>query len=382
MHLFSYWMFPLPVWLVSKTRVAGALVAFLVVLATDDEQCISSAMGAAGSVDADSTIKNANADDLQKALQELDEPTRQKVRAALTGGGGSAKSGPAKGKGDMDTVVLRHSNGATAEIYLFGGTLTSYKTADGKEKIFVSPGAIFDGKKAIRGGVPLVFPQFGQPDKAMAQHGFARSSVWTVKEIADSEEVAKLVLTLSDSADTRAKWPHAFALEYTVELKADHLTMTLKINNTGDAAFKFHALLHTYFMISDCAETAVLDLTGRSYIDKVAGGETKEETETEIILPSFTDRVYVGTSSGAQSARIAGKGGGAEMFATTQAASIDEKDIPVDVVVWNPYEEASPGDLPPPAFKNFVCVEPGIVSDFKELGPNGSAKLYQTIFAK
>merc|ERR1711907_828420 len=89
------------------------------------------------------------------------------------------KSGPSTGSGGLDTVVLRHGSGASAQIYLLGATLCSYKTPNGQEQIFVSPGAIFDGKKAIRGGVPLVFPQFGQPDKAMPQHGFARSSIWS-----------------------------------------------------------------------------------------------------------------------------------------------------------------------------------------------------------
>eukprot|EP00931_Biecheleriopsis_adriatica_P051685 TRINITY_DN30007_c0_g1_i1.p1 TRINITY_DN30007_c0_g1~~TRINITY_DN30007_c0_g1_i1.p1 ORF type:complete len:320 (+),score=62.32 TRINITY_DN30007_c0_g1_i1:137-1096(+) len=295
-----------------------------------------------------------------------------------------AKSGPAKGKGDMDTVVLRHTvregETATAEVYLFGATLTSWKLGnDGKERIFVSPGAIFDGKKAIRGGVPLVFPQFGQPDKAMPQHGVARTSMWTLKEVVDSSDSAKAVLTLSDNEDTRSKWPHAFALEYTVELKAAELSMTLDIKNTGDEAFKFHALLHTYFMIPDISEAAVLDLTGRKYVDKVAGGEMQEEKESEIVLPSFTDRVYVGTNAGPQRAKIAGKGEGAFIADTVQAASIGSETVPVDVVVWNPYEEASPGDLPPPAFKNFVCVEPGMVSDFRELAPNSTAKLSQKI---
>lgn len=341
-------------------------------------------MGSGASAGLGSAIIAASNEELQKLAQDIGEGGRQKISSALAGGGGGgSKSGRAKGKGDMDTVVLRHSGGATAEVYLFGGTLTSYKTAAGKELIFVSPGAIFDGKKAIRGGVPLVFPQFGQPDKAMAQHGFARSSVWTVKEITDSEEAACLVLTLNVSDETRAIWPHEFALEYTVKLEADHLTMTLNIKNMGaDTAFQFHALLHTYFMIPDCAEAAVLDLTGRSYIDKVAGGETKEETEAEIVLPSFTDRVYVGTKIGEQRARINGKGGGAEMYDTKCGASINGEVQPVDVVVWNPYEEASPGDLPPPAFKNFVCVEPGLVSDFKELRPQGSASLYQEIWPK
>lgn len=289
-------------------------------------------------------------------------------------------SAPSKGQGDLDTVVLRHASGASAEIYLLGATLTSYKTSDGKEQIFVSPGAIFDGKKAIRGGVPLVFPQFGQPDKAMAQHGFARSSVWAVKEVKDSEVESIAILSLGDSDATREKWPHPFALEFEVSLKAASLAMTLRATNTGDASFKFHMLLHTYFSIPDIGEAAVRGLKGRKYVDKVAGGETKEETEDQIVLPSFTDRVYVGTESTFQPVTVhADKGAGAALFRLMNVAKIAGEVKPCDVVVWNPYEGASPGDLPPPAFKNFVCVEPGLVSDFSELAPKASAELSQTI---
>eukprot|EP00929_Paragymnodinium_shiwhaense_P000206 TRINITY_DN100450_c0_g1_i1.p1 TRINITY_DN100450_c0_g1~~TRINITY_DN100450_c0_g1_i1.p1 ORF type:complete len:358 (-),score=112.68 TRINITY_DN100450_c0_g1_i1:381-1310(-) len=296
--------------------------------------------------------------------------------------GAVASSGPAKGNGGLDTVLLKHSSGASAEIYLLGATLCSYKTPAGKEQIFVSPGAIFDGKKAIRGGVPLVFPQFGQPDKAMAQHGFARSSVWAVKEVKDSPEESVAVLSLGDSEATKEKWPHSFALEYIVSLNAERLKMTLKITNTGDAPFQFHALLHTYFNIPDIGEAAVSGLTGREYIDKVAGGEKKKEEEAEILLPSFTDRVYVGDAAELKVVNVGGKGGGSALFEITNEASIAGAVKPCDVVVWNPYEEASPGDLPPPAFKNFVCVEPGLVSDFSELAPQAVAELSQTVVAK
>jgi glucose-6-phosphate 1-epimerase len=293
-----------------------------------------------------------------------------------------AKSGPGKGKGDLDTVVLRHCSGASAQIYLLGATLCSYKTPNGKEQIFVSPGAIFDGKKAIRGGVPLVFPQFGQPDKSMAQHGFARSSIWTVKEVKDTPEESTAVLTLSDSAATLELWPNKFALEYVVSLTAAHLKMSLRIANKGEAAFKFHALLHTYFKIPDVGSAAVGGLQGRSFIDKVAGGEVKEETDTEIVLPSFTDRVYTSKAAEAKDVTVGVKGGDATMFEISNEARIADAVQPVDVVVWNPYEEASPGDLPPPAFKNFVCVEPGLVSDFSELAPGASAEVSQKIVAK
>merc|ERR1712190_519200 len=96
---------------------------------------------------------------------------------------------------------------------------------------------------------------------------------------------------------------------------------------------------------------------------------------------SFTDRVYVCAEAEAKPVTIAKKGGAA-LFDITNEARIDGKAKPCDVVVWNPFEEASPGDLPPPAFKNFVCVEPGLVSNFKELGPTSSASLYQMIWPK
>jgi hypothetical protein len=43
---------------------------------------------------------------------------------------------------------------------------------------------------AIRGGIPLVFPQFGQPRKEMPSHGFARVSNWALsEETADDDQV-------------------------------------------------------------------------------------------------------------------------------------------------------------------------------------------------
>mmetsp|Transcript_67236 Transcript_67236/g.157729 ORF Transcript_67236/g.157729 Transcript_67236/m.157729 type:complete len:304 (-) Transcript_67236:21-932(-) len=273
-------------------------------------------------------------------------------------------SARAKGQGDLETIELRHASGATAQVYLWGATLTSYKTVDGTERIFVSPGALFDGKKAIRGGVPVVFPQFGQPDKAMAQHGFARTSFWSVASIEDSPEASTVVLALADSEATRSVWNFPFILEYVVSLSAVSLKMTLRIKNTGDVAFPFQALLHTYFRVPEVQKVAVRGLGGRTYLDKVKGGEKALEA-ADVELPSFTDRVYTGgkdmaSGNDAKDVTIVQRGGAA-MYAVCNEGSISGKPMPIEIVVWNPYEEASPGDLPPPAFKDFVCVEPGLI---------------------
>lgn len=278
-------------------------------------------------------------------------------------------SGPGKGQGDLDTVELRHASGASAQIYLFGATLTSYKTPDGVERIFVSPGAIFDGKKAIRGGVPWVFPQFGQPDKAMAQHGFARSSHWSLASLEDNAEGSTAVLILKDSEATRAVWNHGFMLEFVVSLTAASLKMTLRVKNTGDAPFTFQTLLHTYFRIPDIEQVTVRGLGGRTYLDKVKGGK-EAQLGPDVELPAFTDRVYIGgkdvvSGNEAKDVTIVHKNGAAPC-AICNEGFIAGVAKPIEIVVWNPYAEKSPGDLPPPAFKEFVCVEPGLIGQMKD----------------
>ena len=64
------------------------------------------------------------------------------------------------------------------------GTVTSLTDPSGRELLFVSQEAVYNGKKAIRGGIPLVFPVFGAGPcdgcEALPSHGFGRTSEWQV----------------------------------------------------------------------------------------------------------------------------------------------------------------------------------------------------------
>ena len=51
----------------------------------------------------------------------------------------------------------------------------SHTQVDGEEMIYLSSKSAMDGSKAVRGGIPICFPNFG-PWKAGPQHGFARTS--------------------------------------------------------------------------------------------------------------------------------------------------------------------------------------------------------------
>lgn len=157
-----------------------------------------------------------------------------------------------------DTVVLSLAN-SSCTIHLYGATVTSWKYA-GKERFFLSENAVTNGSKAIRGGIPLVFPQFG-PTGKLPQHGFARLSMWSFGGVdIDSEKEVKVHFTLEQHqipAAQLALWPHgnisslfsAFRLIYTVSLSANTLKTSIKIQNIGTELFQYHFLFHTYVRI-------------------------------------------------------------------------------------------------------------------------------------
>jgi len=161
-------------------------------------------------------------------------------------------------------VTARLPSGDSAQVYLYGATVTSWKTSNGQEQLFLSTAAALDGSKPIRGGIPIVFPVFGPPPKDHAtsklpQHGFARNNTWEYLGKSSSESTStksddsvKLDFGLGSAMlpeDTRSKWPYDFGLVYSVTLSKSKLEVQLHVQNKGDQAFDFHCLFHSYFTI-------------------------------------------------------------------------------------------------------------------------------------
>lgn len=57
-----------------------------------------------------------------------------------------------------DRITATLPTGESIEILLYGATIISWKTGSGVEKLWLSEAAKVDGSKAVRGGIPLVFP--------------------------------------------------------------------------------------------------------------------------------------------------------------------------------------------------------------------------------
>ncbi len=128
--------------------------------------------------------------------------------------------------------------------------------------------------KAIRGGVPVIFPWFGPhpTDKSLAQHGFVRMMEWSVASTSSNpDNTATLVLTIASNAETKKVWPHDFSIRFTIKV-GDSLDMHFEVTNTGATPFTYDEALHTYFNIPDIKTTQVEGLENTEFVDKVDGG--------------------------------------------------------------------------------------------------------------
>ena len=233
--------------------------------------------------------------------------------------------------GALPAVRIDGRDGASAIVTLYGAHLVSWTSSDGQERIFCSTKSSLDGSRAIRGGMPVIFPQFAARGTGM-RHGFARVSTWRLGDNGDG--YAEFNLTHADLApEVAAAWPHEFGLTLRIEVLADELRIALNVRNIGTGPFPFSSALHTYFMIDRLANTA---------IDGVQEGE--------MLITDKYDHIYFG-----QSRSIVLRSG-------MGALRLDQQGF-TDAVVWNPgaADSAALADMEGDEYQHFVCIEPALI---------------------
>jgi glucose-6-phosphate 1-epimerase len=255
----------------------------------------------------------------------------------------------------MDVIRLAHPSGSTAEVYLHGAHVTSWIAAGGAEALFLSRAARFQPGGSIRGGVPVIFPQFADTGP-LPKHGFARTEPWERVDGPDS----RAVLRLRDNERTRAIWPHAFLAELAVELEERRIAVRLAITNTDGAPFAFTGALHTYFRVADVGRASVQGLQGVTYRDKLRDGETHREDDAELRIGEEIDRVYVDAPS---ELRLRDEAGGRTIIVRAEGFA--------DAVVWNPgaRNTASFSDMESGEEREMLCVEAAQATDPIRLAP-------------
>ncbi|ESP01222.1 hypothetical protein LOTGIDRAFT_111836 [Lottia gigantea] len=255
-----------------------------------------------------------------------------------------------------DVVFLDAGNGTSALIHLHGATVLSWKV-NGKEMLFVSEKSVFDGKKAIRGGIPIVFPQFG-PWASGPQHGFCRIKRWNseIPPTKDSKGTVIAMLSLQDDEETRQMWNYKFKVVYSLRLQENAFIMNLTIHNEGMCIsfFGFSTLLHSYIRTPDILNTSVHGLNGVKYVDKVNNNRTDVEKRENIFMDENYDRVYIACPTHVDVSHI---GCGQHNL------NIKTFNLP-DIVLWNPWTEKAKAmsDFGDEEYKNMICVEGGKVN--------------------
>lgn len=176
-------------------------------------------------------------------------------------------------------MVIRNINVDTASAMVsdYGAHVLTWAPR-GESAVVWCPSVVhLNEGKAIRGGVPIIFPWFnfgfenGRVTSKKPKHGFGRVSFWEFDERASNEGHLRYMLSDEAIDDTvLAQFgfggiPRFHAI-YDIEI-GESLTMALTVCNVGNVPFAYEAALHTYLHVGDVDCAKVLGLEGARYVD-------------------------------------------------------------------------------------------------------------------
>ncbi|HLI75858.1 MAG TPA: D-hexose-6-phosphate mutarotase [Acidobacteriaceae bacterium] len=242
----------------------------------------------------------------------------------------------------------------TAELYLQGAHLTQWQPAGQEPVLFLSGRSAFTPGKAIRGGIPVIFPWFGAPDTSpvhppagSSSHGYARIWPWTLRFAALAGDDLHLSLTLDHNARL-----HALGFDF-LQLGIDimlgrNLSVRLTAANAGAVPFLFEEALHAYLNLSQIDQVSIQGLQETEFLDKTDGFQRKKQTDPVLTFSTETDRPYLNTSSPVSLTDPVLK----RRLLLTKTNS-------QTTVIWNPAAAltARLPDLAPGDWQHFACME-------------------------
>lgn len=253
----------------------------------------------------------------------------------------------------QDAVEIHHPY-FFARIFLQGAHLTEFSPRESDNWLWLSPTARYASGTAIRGGIPICWPWFGDPAKnppEVAQriarpkpHGFARTQPWTLEAAHSSPEHVEVSMTLEAHSldENLGDWP--LEARVTFHFTSDSCEVSLETRNTADQPVAFTEALHTYIPTSNIDQTTVSGFDGVRYTDTL--DQWRDAIQSgPIRFNGEVDRIYHG-SGDIQIERPEGS-----MCLVSQGSE--------STVVWNPgpVKAARLPDFPDTAWASMLCVE-------------------------
>lgn len=261
---------------------------------------------------------------------------------------------PQKDANGRDYFVVQGAGTERATVYLQGAHVTHWETASGLKPIYLSPTAVFADGKALRGGVPICWPQFSDMGKYKQAHGVARNRVWSLIGSGKGDALFRLVVGPDDP-----ELPGIHAdLIFGLACVGDELDLALTVCNAGVDTLEFTTALHTYFSVSDITKLQISGgLDEARWADNLQNRRVFDPAPIHNI-DKEVDRIYFDVKNPVL------------LHDGSTQISIQGHDLP-DAVLWNPWIEKTKkmSDLPDDGYQKFVCVEHGKIQSPVVLGP-------------
>ncbi len=255
-------------------------------------------------------------------------------------------------------------NGDSVFVAEQGAHVLSWQAA-GQERLYLSPRAVCDGTTAIRGGIPVCFPQFNQRG-TLPKHGFARNTPWRL--LPELSQGPRQVFGFSANEHTLALWPFQFRALLTVSLTEGGLKVALRVENSGTQRLEFTGALHTYLAVNQLAQVSLLGQGQQPEWDAVR--DTHQTCSGQLIFNTEFDRVY-NVSTQAQPTWTLQEG--AARLQIQQSPSWGQS------VVWNPGAEkcSQLHDMPMDGYQHMLCVEAASVTSSVQVQPSQHWEAWQ-----
>ncbi|AVI87482.1 MULTISPECIES: D-hexose-6-phosphate mutarotase [Pseudomonas syringae group] len=254
-----------------------------------------------------------------------------------------------------------------------GAHILSYQVAGQPPLVWLNEEAAFKKGKAIRAGMPICWPWFGNlernPQSVQAMrdssepakaHGEVRALDWQLLGIGADGDALLVEFVLPEAEGHLPGWPHNVALKLSIRL--DHaLNVSLVSYNCGAEPVTFSQALHTYFAVSDVRQVSVEGLDGLRYIETLANWEEREQTG-DLTFTGETDRIYQDTP-GVLSIIDP------EWQRRIHIRSTGSK----SAILWNPWIEKTGTftDMAADGWQRMVCVETAnVLDDVVTLAPD------------
>lgn len=247
-----------------------------------------------------------------------------------------------------------------------GAHALAWQPAGHRPVLWVSALSEFRAGRAVRGGVPVVFPWFGRgpDDDRSPSHGYGRVTEWQRDELVEQADQLRVGYRL----DAREGFPSAVL---TATFGPERLEVALTLTNDTAAAVTVEVALHTYLAVGDIRQVSIDGFDGAGYLDTVVGSDPGPYLQHgPVTFGAETDRVYHHTGTAVLNDPAWGR---TITVAKTGSAA---------TVVWNPWiaRSAALADFGDDEWRQMVCVEAANLRDTAlRLDPGERHTMSQTI---